>query len=79
MHVYRRPPHPAPPVVGALLPAICSSPRQPLSSYAFKNFDGRGVSSEQRKSDLARKYVGMKLDQLKNAANQNLLRAQCMP
>jgi outer membrane protein OmpA-like peptidoglycan-associated protein len=79
MHVYRRPPHPAPPVVGAQLPPVCSPPRQLLSSYTFKNFDGRGVSSEQRKSDLARKYLGMKLDQMKNAANENLLRAQCMP
>ena len=79
IYVYRRPPHDVPPPVASPLPAVCSPIRHPLNTYTFKNFDGKGQSSEQRKSDLFTKYTGMNLNQLKDAARENLLRAQCSP
>jgi outer membrane protein OmpA-like peptidoglycan-associated protein len=79
IYVYRRAPHSAPPPVPSLLPPVCSPVRHPLSTYTFKNFDGKGQSSEQRKGDLFSKYNGMNLNQLKDAARENLLRAQCSP
>jgi hypothetical protein len=78
MHVYRPAPHPAPPRVGASLPLACSPPRRGLDDFTDANFNAAGQSNAARKAALRVKYAPMGLAALRNAARDNMLRAQCM-
>jgi hypothetical protein len=89
MHIYRPPPHRAPPRVGAPLPACLVDalgnprPRRPLddgaSGFADSNYNAVGQSNVARKAALRAKYARMDPAALRKAAQENLLRAQCMP
>jgi hypothetical protein len=93
IHVYRPPPHRAPPAVDAPLPT-CPADSQgkrlgrrpldgPLTAQALgfhdSNFDAIGQSNGVRKAALHAKYAQMTVPMLRAAARDNLLRAQCMP
>ena len=82
-----------PPPVGAALPACPVDaqrrlrPRRRLDDYVNSNFSpggaaqnvGRGQSNPARKQALRAKYASMDLAALTRAAQENMLRAQCMP
>jgi len=83
IHVFRPDPHPLPPPVNAPLPSLGGTPR-PLdgpSGFDEGNFrpPGQGQSNAARKAALRAKYASMGLVELRNAARDNLLRAQLMP
>jgi hypothetical protein len=87
IHIYRPPPHRAPPRVNAPRPACpvgalgSPSPRRPLdgpTGFADTNFDTVGRSGPARKAALRAKYARMNVAALRNAARDNMLRAQCM-
>jgi hypothetical protein len=88
IHLYRPPPHRVPPRVGAPLPACPVDPlgnripRRPLDGaggFSDVNFNSIGRSNAARKAALRAKYARMNVAALRNAAKDNLLRAQCMP
>jgi hypothetical protein len=82
IHVYRPAPHRVPPRVGAPLPPRTSrSPCyvRPLDAFDDSNFNAVGQSNFSRKVALRAKYARMNEAALRNAARDNLLRAQCMP
>jgi hypothetical protein len=92
MHVYRPNPVSPPPAVSAVLPACAvdaqGKPRQrrALGSFRNSNFKpvgsstnvGEGQSNRARKQALRTKYAPMGVDNLRKAAAENMLRAQCM-
>lgn len=88
MHIYRPPPHRAPPRVGAPLPACLVDaqgnrlPRRPLDGFprgfSDANFNAVGQSKADRRAKLRAKYARMDEAALRKAARENLLRAQCM-
>jgi len=93
MHVYRPAPHRVPPRVDAPLPMCLVDalgnrlPRRRLEypaparalGFADINFNPVGQSNGVRKAALHAKYARMTVPMLRNAARDNLLRAQCMP
>jgi|GEM_PF-3428360 len=78
MHIYRPNPHPAPPLVGAPLPVPCDPPRS-LDDFLDDKFNADGQSNSSRILALRKKYASMTPAALRNAAKDNMLRAQCMP
>ena len=87
IHIYRPAPHNAPPNVGAPLTACLVDalgkpiPRRPLdgaTGFHDDNFGAAGRSNAARKAKLRAKYAGMNVAALRKAAQENLLRAQCM-
>jgi hypothetical protein len=84
IHIYRPAPHRAPPRVGE--PPTCRVdaqgkrlPPRPLNSFSDANFNAVGQSYAARKAALRAKYARMDEATLRWAAQENLLRAQCMP
>ena len=86
IHVYRPAPgggaaFPLPPSVwgAAGAPPRPGAARRSLDgAFDFTNFNPRGQSNATRKAALRKKYNGMKIDALRRAARDNLLRAQRM-
>lgn len=87
MHIYRPAPHRAPPAVNAPIGACAvdamGNPvaRRPLdgsTGFADTNFNAIGRTGATRLAVLRTKYAGMNLTALRNAARDNLRRAQCM-
>jgi hypothetical protein len=88
IHIYRPSPHRTPPRVGAPLPACLVDalgnrlPRRPLdgpTGFSDANFNAVGQSNAARKAALRAKYARMGEAALRKAAQENLLRARCMP
>ena len=83
MHVYRPPPHGRPPPVVALGALVgvgspCNKQSRSLDTFDDRNFNTVGQSSAARKTALRAKYARLDVPTLRQAARENLFRAQCM-
>jgi outer membrane protein OmpA-like peptidoglycan-associated protein len=77
IYVYRPPPHPAPPSVGAPPPRGPNAlSLESPTDYRSENFDGGGQSDAARKASLRRRYAPFDLTRLRQAYGENLVRAQ---